>query len=158
LCTLFTFFSSEFLRTTWRIKYCRLGDVEFVVCRDDSGNVRAFYNVCRHHASILASGSGQKSCFVCPYHVSLITSLNMHTGIILILFFYGYSPFLCYDPCEVEETIVKLSFMDNGCYHDLFFYYFWFLAIFTCFLFWKLQCKKTIISAGLDIWIKWKSS
>lgn len=46
----------------------RLGDVEFVVCRDDSGNVRAFYNVCRHHASILASGSGQKSCFVCPYH------------------------------------------------------------------------------------------
>ncbi|KAK2358713.1 choline monooxygenase, chloroplastic [Trifolium repens] len=46
----------------------RVGDVEFVVCRDDSGNVRAFYNVCRHHASILASGSGQKSCFVCPYH------------------------------------------------------------------------------------------
>ncbi|KAI5415108.1 choline monooxygenase, chloroplastic [Lathyrus oleraceus] len=46
----------------------RLGDVEFVVCRDDTGNVQAFYNVCRHHASILASGSGQKSCFVCPYH------------------------------------------------------------------------------------------
>lgn len=50
------------------IKYCRLGDVEYVVCRDDSGIVRAFHNVCRHHASLLASGSGQKSCFVCPYH------------------------------------------------------------------------------------------
>ncbi|XP_057980604.1 choline monooxygenase, chloroplastic isoform X3 [Malania oleifera] len=46
----------------------RLGNVEFVVCRDDNGDVCAFHNVCRHHASLLASGSGQKSCFVCPYH------------------------------------------------------------------------------------------
>lgn len=68
LCTLFIFLSSKFLRTNWRVKYCRLGDVEFVVCRDDSGKVCAFHNVCRHHASLLASGSGQKSCFVCPYH------------------------------------------------------------------------------------------
>ncbi|KAK8471106.1 hypothetical protein PHAVU_003G140100 [Phaseolus vulgaris] len=30
--------------------------------------VRAFHNVCRHHASLLAYGSGKKSCFVCPYH------------------------------------------------------------------------------------------
>ncbi|KAI4312215.1 hypothetical protein MLD38_037052 [Melastoma candidum] len=46
----------------------RLGKVEYVVCRDDDGNVHAFHNVCRHHASLLASGSGSKSCFVCPYH------------------------------------------------------------------------------------------
>ncbi|MED6207559.1 hypothetical protein PIB30_036888 [Stylosanthes scabra] len=46
----------------------RLGDVEFVVCRDESGKLEAFHNVCRHHASLLASGSGHKSCFVCPYH------------------------------------------------------------------------------------------
>ncbi|XP_057748396.1 choline monooxygenase, chloroplastic [Arachis stenosperma] len=46
----------------------RLGDVEFVVCRDESGKLQAFHNVCRHHASLLASGSGHKSCFVCPYH------------------------------------------------------------------------------------------
>ncbi|CAN0901379.1 Choline monooxygenase, chloroplastic, partial [Linum grandiflorum] len=46
----------------------RLGNVEFVVCRDDGGKVEAFHNVCRHHASLVASGSGQKSCFVCPYH------------------------------------------------------------------------------------------
>ncbi|CAI0628387.1 unnamed protein product [Linum tenue] len=46
----------------------RLGTVEFVVCRDEKGKVQAFHNVCRHHASILASGSGQKTCFVCPYH------------------------------------------------------------------------------------------
>ncbi|CAH2077540.1 unnamed protein product [Thlaspi arvense] len=46
----------------------RLGEVEFVVCRDDNGKVQAFHNVCSHHASILASGNGKKSCFVCPYH------------------------------------------------------------------------------------------
>nr|XP_010927268.1 choline monooxygenase, chloroplastic [Elaeis guineensis] len=46
----------------------RLGNVEFVICRDANGGLRAFHNVCRHHASLLASGSGQKSCFVCPYH------------------------------------------------------------------------------------------
>ncbi|EEF44142.1 choline monooxygenase, chloroplastic [Ricinus communis] len=46
----------------------RLGNVEFVVCRDDNGKVHAFHNVCRHHGSVLASGCGQKSCFVCPYH------------------------------------------------------------------------------------------
>ncbi|KAL6191794.1 hypothetical protein ACLB2K_038183 [Fragaria x ananassa] len=46
----------------------RLGNVEFVVCRDENGKLQAFHNVCRHHASILAYGSGRKSCFVCPYH------------------------------------------------------------------------------------------
>ncbi|XP_057987930.1 choline monooxygenase, chloroplastic isoform X2 [Hevea brasiliensis] len=46
----------------------RFGNVEFLVCRDDDGKVHAFHNVCRHHGSLLASGSGKKSCFVCPYH------------------------------------------------------------------------------------------
>ncbi|PSS36381.1 Choline monooxygenase [Actinidia chinensis var. chinensis] len=46
----------------------RMGNVEYVVCRDDNGKVHAFHNVCRHHASLLAFGSGRKSCFVCPYH------------------------------------------------------------------------------------------
>ncbi|CAN4112986.1 unnamed protein product [Withania somnifera] len=46
----------------------RLGNVEYVVCRDDDGKINAFHNVCRHHASLLASGSGKSSCFVCPYH------------------------------------------------------------------------------------------
>ncbi|XP_034700690.1 choline monooxygenase, chloroplastic isoform X3 [Vitis riparia] len=46
----------------------RLGNVEFVVCQDNNGKLHAFHNVCRHHASLLAYGSGQKSCFVCPYH------------------------------------------------------------------------------------------
>ncbi|XP_008443631.2 choline monooxygenase, chloroplastic isoform X1 [Cucumis melo] len=46
----------------------RLGNVEYVVCKDNNRKVRAFHNVCRHHASLLATGCGKKSCFVCPYH------------------------------------------------------------------------------------------
>ncbi|CAI9298094.1 unnamed protein product [Lactuca saligna] len=46
----------------------RIGNIEYVVCRDENGKLRAFHNVCRHHASLLASGSGKGSCFVCPYH------------------------------------------------------------------------------------------
>lgn len=46
----------------------RLGDVEYVICRDDNGKLQAFHNVCRHHASLLAFGSGKKACFTCPYH------------------------------------------------------------------------------------------
>ncbi|KAK2982968.1 hypothetical protein RJ640_019246 [Escallonia rubra] len=46
----------------------RLANVEYVVCRDDNGKLQAFHNVCRHHASVLASGCGKRSCFVCPYH------------------------------------------------------------------------------------------
>nr|DAD45855.1 TPA_asm: hypothetical protein HUJ06_004085 [Nelumbo nucifera] len=46
----------------------RLGSIEFVICRDGNGKLHAFHNVCRHHASLLVSGSGQRSCFVCPYH------------------------------------------------------------------------------------------
>ncbi|XVE98934.1 hypothetical protein REPUB_Repub03eG0152000 [Reevesia pubescens] len=46
----------------------RLGNLEFLVCRDDDGKIAAFHNVCRHHASLLVSGSGKKSCFTCPYH------------------------------------------------------------------------------------------
>ncbi|KAI7752176.1 hypothetical protein M8C21_027368 [Ambrosia artemisiifolia] len=46
----------------------RLGNVEYVVCRDENGELRAFHNVCRHHASLLAFGSGKGTCFTCPYH------------------------------------------------------------------------------------------
>lgn len=42
--------------------------MEFVVCRDANGKLHAFHNVCRHHASLLACGSGHKICFQCPYH------------------------------------------------------------------------------------------
>lgn len=40
----------------------------YVVVRGDDGVLRAFYNVCRHHAAAVAEGEGSKRRFVCPYH------------------------------------------------------------------------------------------
>jgi len=39
-----------------------------LVCRGDDGELRGFYNVCRHHAALIASGTGRVEEFVCPYH------------------------------------------------------------------------------------------
>ena len=39
-----------------------------LVCRDDAGEVRAFYNVCAHHAMAVAQGDGRVEKFTCPYH------------------------------------------------------------------------------------------
>jgi choline monooxygenase len=47
------------------------GDVAgepFVVLRDDTGTLRAFFNVCRHHASCVAQGEGNAERLICPYH------------------------------------------------------------------------------------------
>jgi phenylpropionate dioxygenase-like ring-hydroxylating dioxygenase large terminal subunit len=38
------------------------------VVRDEAGRVRAFYNVCKHRAHELLSGSGTTGTIVCPYH------------------------------------------------------------------------------------------
>lgn len=39
-----------------------------VIVRDRSGNLRAFYNVCKHRAHELVRGSGTTHNLVCPYH------------------------------------------------------------------------------------------
>ena len=38
------------------------------MCRDEAGELRAFHNVCRHHAAAVATGSGTADNFTCPYH------------------------------------------------------------------------------------------
>ena len=40
----------------------------WVVVRQPSGELRAFYNVCRHHAAEVCRGAGQLEQLVCPYH------------------------------------------------------------------------------------------
>jgi len=45
-----------------------LVDLPYVVLRDDQGTLRAFHNVCRHHAAEVCSGSGQLNELSCPYH------------------------------------------------------------------------------------------
>ena len=39
-----------------------------LICRDASGGLRAFHNVCRHHAAIVAKGAGVAEEFQCLYH------------------------------------------------------------------------------------------
>ncbi|GII05846.1 aromatic ring-hydroxylating oxygenase subunit alpha [Planobispora takensis] len=39
-----------------------------VAVRDEAGALRAFYNVCKHRAHELLSGSGVRRSIVCPYH------------------------------------------------------------------------------------------
>jgi choline monooxygenase len=40
----------------------------YVVLRDTGGELRAFHNVCAHHAAQVACGEGHTSELVCPYH------------------------------------------------------------------------------------------
>lgn len=45
-----------------------LVDQPVVVTRSDDGQLRAFYNVCRHHAACVAQGKGNTELLTCPYH------------------------------------------------------------------------------------------
>ncbi|MBD3665432.1 Rieske (2Fe-2S) protein [Sulfitobacter sp. TSTF-M16] len=38
------------------------------VVRDKAGELRAFYNVCKHRAHELLSGAGNTTRIMCPYH------------------------------------------------------------------------------------------
>ena len=40
----------------------------YVIVRADTGDLKAFYNVCRHHAAEVAPGVGCLEKFQCPYH------------------------------------------------------------------------------------------
>lgn len=45
-----------------------VGDQPIVVVRGEDGKLRAFHNVCRHHAACIASGEGSTEVLTCPYH------------------------------------------------------------------------------------------
>src|SRR5258707_13200120 len=47
----------------------QLGDEPIVVARGEDGVLRAFYNVCRHHAAaVVTEAQGCAKQFRCPYH------------------------------------------------------------------------------------------
>ena len=46
----------------------RVADEELFVIRGEDGELRGFYNVCRHRAHQLLQGSGNTGNIVCPYH------------------------------------------------------------------------------------------
>ena len=44
-------------------------DESLLIVRDDTGALRAFYNVCRHRGTLLCEGEGSDCrAFTCPYH------------------------------------------------------------------------------------------
>jgi choline monooxygenase len=45
-----------------------IADMPIAIVRDRDGSLRAFYNVCKHRAHELLSGSGTTRNLVCPYH------------------------------------------------------------------------------------------
>ena len=45
-----------------------LAGLPWVVVRDESGTLRAFHNVCRHHAAQVCEGAGTLQELTCPYH------------------------------------------------------------------------------------------
>ncbi len=45
-----------------------IADQPVVVTRGKDGVLRAFHNVCRHKAALVASGAGCAEALVCPYH------------------------------------------------------------------------------------------
>lgn len=45
-----------------------IGGHPIMILRDRSGVLRAFYNVCKHRAHHLLSGSGKTRMITCPYH------------------------------------------------------------------------------------------
>ena len=45
-----------------------LVDKPLLIVRDSENKVRAYSNVCRHRGTLLATGTGNRSAFSCPYH------------------------------------------------------------------------------------------
>jgi phenylpropionate dioxygenase-like ring-hydroxylating dioxygenase large terminal subunit len=47
---------------------CSVGTIPIVVTRDESGQLNALVNVCRHRGHVVATGSGHRASLQCPYH------------------------------------------------------------------------------------------
>src|SRR5215212_2181969 len=80
-----------------------LGHESVLLTRDEEGNLRAFYNVCRHRGHLLAEvGESSGGRFIrCPYHAwayGLDGSLQGAPGFcpvpVFVLSFYSLVPFL----------------------------------------------------------------
>lgn len=70
-------FSKKWLLTTHKHRIPNPGDwvryelanFEFVICRERTGKINAFHNVCRHRAfPIVSEEKGHNSVFACKYH------------------------------------------------------------------------------------------
>ena len=58
----------EQFETPGDYKTFRIVDEPILVCRDKTGKLNAFRNVCRHRGVEVAVGEGNAKDFLCPYH------------------------------------------------------------------------------------------
>jgi phenylpropionate dioxygenase-like ring-hydroxylating dioxygenase large terminal subunit len=58
----------ENLRDPFSYKVVDLQGQSICIVRDEGGELRAFYNVCKHRAHALLSGEGKTRRIMCPYH------------------------------------------------------------------------------------------
>ncbi len=71
-----TVFKNNWLIAARTDQFTRAGDYvadsiagePYVIVRGEDGKLRAFYNVCRHHAAQIAVDAGCTDTLVCPYH------------------------------------------------------------------------------------------
>lgn len=78
----------------------------YIIVRDQSGSLNAFYNVCRHHAAEVALGEGCLQKLQCPYHgwtYGLDGKLESAPGLGLVKDFdrehFGLPPMHCAEWC-----------------------------------------------------------
>ena len=75
-----------------------------VALRDNDGELRAFYNVCKHRAHELVQGEGQLTNLVCPYHAwsyGLDGQLNAARHTTHLVDFDVND--ICLDPVQITE-------------------------------------------------------
>lgn len=60
--------TADQLRTPGDFVAGRIANEPYVVVRGQDRCLRAFDNVCRHHAAQVVIGEGNADCLVCPYH------------------------------------------------------------------------------------------
>ncbi len=60
--------SLESLRFAGNYIAVEVAGVPIVLTRDGAGDIRAFYNICRHRAGVVARGAGNRKTLQCCYH------------------------------------------------------------------------------------------
>lgn len=81
-----------------------IAEMPIVVLRDRDGTLRAFYNVCKHRAHELLSGSGVTRTIVCPYHAWVYSLDGQLKGARRADRMDGFAKSeICLDQVQVEE-------------------------------------------------------
>ncbi len=56
------------LRASGDYASCQVASEPYVIVRDETDSLRAYYNVCRHQAAAVVVGAGNAPALVCPFH------------------------------------------------------------------------------------------